>query len=393
MKVARVFVMASALLASGCWKRHEVALSNVHPSHWEVVPAQEIGAGPLRSFTTWRAHLATIRDFVSRHGALPISDSDPDWTKEMLEDTLAGLEALSTGDEGEFWRALGEHFYVLRLAPQEAAFFTGYYTMELPARLKPDAEFKIPIYGPPADLVANGPTYNRVAIDRDGLLAGKGLEIAWLRDPLDAYFLHVQGSATLLLPRGEKLGVGVANTNHMEYVSLGRLLVKEGRISAADISLFSIRDFFKAHPEELNNYIWRNPRYVFFQKSDGIPRGSLGAPVMAFHSAAVERYRGVMYRFPPLLPLILDLPEPKGQGRFSCLVFSQDTGSAITGDNRFDLYTGVGSEAEKIAGVLKHQGSAMALWPKSAGIPTWLAGLQVKSRPERPATSWFSNRR
>ena len=228
----------------------------------------------------------------------------------------------------------------------------------------PTNAFRYPVYASPVDLKAQPEKYTRRAIDADGILRGKGLEICYLENPLDPYLLQVQGSGTVTFETGERLGLGFAGTNDKAYTSLGKLLIDDGKIKKQDISLSAIRQYFERNPQDLMKYTLQNERYIFFRESDGQPRGSTGAVVEGFHSLAMERDRNRTYRFIPHQPMLISLPI---RGTLKTLItLNQDTGSAILGDARADIYCGVGYMAENIAGNVKHPGDIALLWPKTS---------------------------
>ncbi len=257
---------------------------------------------------------------------------------------------------------------------------TGYYEPVLDARLRPDDRYRYPIYGPPDDLIqvalerfqwarlsGSGPRrivgrlegrqlvpyYSRKEIDGAGILEGRGLEIAWLKDPLDVFFLHVQGSGVLRFPDGTFRRVGYAGSNGHPYRSIGAYLVERGWMKKDAVSLQSLRAFFEAHPERIAEVLWSNPSYVFFRWTDEGPLGSLGVPLTPLRSVAADSLyypRGVLGFLTGVLP-----GDGNGKARpFHRWVVHQDSGGAIRGPRRLDLFCGTGKEAETIAGRLKH---------------------------------------
>ena len=207
------------------------------------------------------------------------------------------------------------------------------------------------------------PLPDRAAI-ATGALAGAAPVIAWVDDPVDAFFLHVQGSGRIALAGGGMLRVGYAGKNGHAYVSIGRALIERGALARADVSLQSIRAWLAANPGEAAAVLALNPSYVFFRELHGEgPLGAQGVPLTPGRSLAVDR------RFLPLgAPLWLDVMAPASDPaaadrRLRRLVIAQDTGGAIRGPLRGDLFWGFGAEAESVAGRMKHPGGYVLLLP------------------------------
>jgi peptidoglycan lytic transglycosylase A len=211
-------------------------------------------------------------------------------------------------------------------------------------------------------------------VDRDGLergaLAGRGLELVWVDDPIDAFFLHIQGSGRVELEDGSQLRVGYAAQNGHQYVAIGKELVARGAMALADVTMQSIRAWLESHPAEAAEIMRKNPSFVFFRKldEDG-PVGSQGVVLEPHRSIAVDT------AFLPLgLPVWLDgswpAPRPGEPDRpLRRLVVAQDTGGAIRGPLRADLFCGHGAEAAEVAGRLKHPAKMWILLPRDLEPP------------------------
>jgi len=257
--------------------------------------------------------------------------------------------------------------------------FTAYCTPLLRGSLQPDATHRWPLYALPPDLVKgrNGeilgwettmgllPHYpSRGAIEAGGLLEGKNLELVWLRDPLDAYIAHVNGSAFVELPDGSMYRVGYAGKNGRPYSSLGYELEDDGRIAKGTASLRSIREWAaRAGEEELFDYLRRNQSYVFFTPIDGKPHGSLDVPVSAERSLATDKTlfpRGAVVFVTAQMPA----DAAGGAESFHHFLFDQDTGGAIRTAGRADIYLGIGDAAEERAGRVKVEGQLYYLFLK-----------------------------
>jgi len=243
--------------------------------------------------------------------------------------------------------------------------FTGYFEPVYPASRVPTAEFRYPLYREPPDL-AQWPTPhpNRLDLEgADGLQGSRGrlrdLELVWLRDRLDAYLVQVQGSARLQLTNGGIMTVGYDGRTEHPYVSIGRELVNDGKVPAEGLTLPAVIDYFRQNPTDLNDYIPRNNRFIFFRETAGQPPlGSLNVPVTPERSIATDKTA-----MPPgALALIhTDLPYPDRDGRLypqrvSRFVLDQDTGGAILGPGRVDLFLGTGTVAGDRAGLINTPG-------------------------------------
>ena len=259
--------------------------------------------------------------------------------------------------------------------------FTGYYEPLLEAAWAPDGRYRFPLYRRPADMVAVDlglfseelegkaitgrmeggtlvPYHDRAAIDR-GALAGQGLELAWVDDDVALFFLHIQGSGRLRFADGSEVRVGYDGQNGQAYYAIGRELVARGELTVEEVSLQSIRDWLKAHPDEAAALMHTNPSYVFFRELDGAgPLGAQGVPLTPGRSLAVDRHM-IAYGTPVWLETTL----PDGRPLVRLMV-AQDTGGAIRGPVRGDVFFGTGEEAEWLAGHMKGRGGYAVLLPR-----------------------------
>lgn len=256
------------------------------------------------------------------------------------------------------------------------AFATGYYEPEIEASRTRQGRYQVPVYRRPPDLVdvdlgqfsdslkgktvrgrVEGrnfvPYADRAAIADGGALTGQGLELAWAADPVDVFFLQVQGSGRLRMPDGSVMRVGYDGQNGRDYTGIGRLMKDRGLIKAG--SMQDITAWLRANPEEGRAIMNENRSFVFFKELTGPgPVGAMGLPVTAEASVATDP------RYVPLgapVFLSLDRAEPNG------VWIAQDTGGAIKGTNRFDTFWGAGERAEAIAGGMQARGSALLLLP------------------------------
>lgn len=254
------------------------------------------------------------------------------------------------------------------------AFATGYYEPEILGSRVRAPGYDTPIYRTPPDLTRctrpdGGTGRGRIAANgtcvlyhtrgeiEDGALANRGLELAWAADPIDLFFLQIQGSGRVKQPDGSVLRIGYDNQNGREYVAIGRLLRERGILPPGGADMKSIIAWMRANPEAGRALMRENLSYVFFKELSGPPLGSLGLPVSERATVAVDPL------FVPYgAPVFLTLDRPEANGVW----VAQDTGGAIKGANRFDTFWGAGEEATRIAGGMSASGTALVLLPKGA---------------------------
>jgi len=284
---------------------------------------------------------------------------------------------------------------------------TGYFEPELVGSRAPAPGYTVPIYRRPSDLIevdlglfsdslkgrrirgrvegtAMVPYYDRGQIE-DGALAGKGLEIGYAADPYELFFLHIQGSGRLRLPNGQVMRIGYDGQNGREYVGIGSRLRQMNALGPGQATMDGIISWLKANPEQGRALMRENKSYIFFKELTGEgPLGALNIALTPEYSVAADP------KFVPLgAPLWLDtiIPEPRANGQlgngngtppttngnpgyvmtpFRRLMVAQDTGGAIKGANRFDLFWGPGERARKVAGGLSSQGRATLLLPRAS---------------------------
>ena len=269
---------------------------------------------------------------------------------------------------------------------------TGYYEPVVDASPERTPEYAVPILRLPDDLVevrldafdsryrgervvgrVEGrrlvPYWPRAEIDA-GRLGGRGLELAWARDPVDVFFMEIQGSGTLRFPDGREQRVGYAGANGRAYRAIGRLLIDEGHVPREAMSMQAIRAWLAAHPEERQRVLQHNESYIFFRPLAGPPEGSLGRPLTPQRSIATDSRL-----FPPgaLAFLETEQPEraPDGSTRWTPLarfVMNQDTGGAIRGAGRVDFFWGRGERATFAAGLMRQPGRLYFLVPRPAAV-------------------------
>ena len=203
------------------------------------------------------------------------------------------------------------------------------------------------------------PYYSRAEIDHKGALRGRGYEIAWTKDPVDIFFLQIQGSGILQLPDGRRLQVGYAGQNGLPYRSIGRLLIDGGKIPREEMSMQRLRRYLAEHPAERDEIMAYNESYVFFRFVSKGPLGALEVPVTAGRSIATDLRLfpkgalGFIYSERPVLDLEGKL---LGWTPFLRFVLNQDTGGAIRGPQRVDLFFGPDAQAGAEAGYMNSAG-------------------------------------
>jgi membrane-bound lytic murein transglycosylase A len=282
-----------------------------------------------------------------------------------------------------------EWFRPSRIGAAESGFVTGFYEPEIAGSAVPDASFRVPFLRKPDDLVAvdetNRPAglpadfafaragpdglteyYDRSQIE-DGALDGRGLEIAYVEDPVDAFFAHVQGAARLLMRDGSVRRITYAAKSGHPFTGAGRVLIDLGEIPQERISMQAIRDWLARNPRRVSDVLWKNRSYIFFREApvDDPALGPVAAakvPLTAGRSMAVDR---LLHTFGT--PFFVHAPSLLAFGGtpFRRLMIAQDTGTAIVGPARGDLFAGSGPAAGDIAGFIRHAADFYALVPKS----------------------------
>lgn len=297
--------------------------------------------------------------------------------------------ATIAADDHDAARAFFERRFVPLAATNNGraeGLFTGYFEPELRGSLRRDGRYSVPLYGRPADLVSvelgqfrdslrgqriagrvdDGvlrPYATRAEIEA-GAISGRATEIVWVDDPIDAFFLHVQGSGRIVLDSGEVLRVGYAAQNGHVYVPIGRELIARGALAREDVSMQSIRAWLLANPAEAERVMNQNPSYVFFRTLDGEgPLGSQGVVLTPGRSLAVDRTHLALG-----VPIWLDAEDPLDpNARVRRLMVAQDTGGAIRGPVRGDVFWGHGADAAERAGRMRSSGRYWLLLPREVG--------------------------
>jgi len=291
-------------------------------------------------------HAAAFDVFL---GTCPDMD-DPDWRAVCKF-------AQARPDPREFFELL---FRPVLIDDGHEALFTGYFEPELDGSRSPSGRFKYPIYRMPREAIANNPWLTRRQILDGGALAGRDLEIAWVDDPVELFFLQIQGSGRVRLQNGSYLRVGYRGANGHPYRSIGVELVRRGVYEPHQVSAEVIKNWVRRNPDEGRELLFHNPSYVFFREVSQVPadKGPLGAmnrSVTTMRTVAVD-------------PAFISLGAPvwiekAGEKPLHRLMIAQDTGSAIKGAQRADVFFGTGDEAGREAGTLRDPGRLVVLLP------------------------------
>lgn len=273
------------------------------------------------------------------------------------------------GDEEALNRAIREDFNVFVAAGRQSKgdmFFTGYYIPVLQGSYRKSGRYRYPVHTPPKSAKGRNGSFSHEEI-ASGALDGKGLELVWVDDRLDLFFLQVQGSGIVELESGGTIYLGYAATNGHPYRAVGKLLIDEGKIARADISMQTIREYLKKHPEEMDRVLFYNPSYVFFKETGKVGIGSLGCSLVDGRAVAMDKN---IFPKGALAFVETTKPELDGKGEivrwvpFSRFVLNQDTGGAIKGPGRADFFWGKGKYAEVAAGCMKQEGRLFFLVKK-----------------------------
>lgn len=284
-------------------------------------------------------------------------------------------------------KLIEDNFYA-RYLPSKKTLFTGYIELEIKGRLEKsitEAPNAVPIFKKPPNILSVNlekfgeeykakkitgmiinndfiPVPSRKIIENEHLF--KDHILAYIDDPALAYFLHIQGSGVITLKSGEKLSVGYAGDNGKNYYSIGKELIEEGIIKKEDMSMQAILVWMRNNKLAALELMQKNKRFIFFKERNNLepPKGSSGTSVTAMHSAAVDN-NFIPYHL-PLWIQVDDFYNDRPDKRLTNIFISQDTGSAIKGLTRMDLFLGKGINAEEIAGRLSSNGKIWTLVPK-----------------------------
>jgi membrane-bound lytic murein transglycosylase A len=360
----------------------------LRPISFEQLPGWRAD-DPREALGAFRRSCAKLaqRDPATAMGPDPLFGQVGDWQRVCTD---AAAAAGSSADQA---RAFVEDRFSPYLVVDGASaegLFTGYYEPLLNGSRQFGGRYTVPLYRPPDDLLrvdlgrfnpelAGYAIYGRITGREfvpyhsrgditSGALADRGLELLWVDDPIDKFFLQIQGSGQVRLDDGSLIRIGYAGQNGHPYRAIGRDLIEIGALGREDVTMPAIRDWLEAHPEYAVQIMARNRSYIFFEERpelapDEGPLGAEGVPLTAGRSLAVDpRY------IPFGVPVWLDTtaPWPEGDGPLRRLMIAQDAGGAIKGVVRGDVFWGAGERAEAIAGHMKSRGRYAVLLPKAA---------------------------
>ncbi|RWA59021.1 murein transglycosylase A [Mesorhizobium sp.] len=337
----------------------------------------------LTAFVAFKRSALHVLTKPYRTGALGVDFN-------AFAEAYAEARSVSPANRSEARSFFERHFVPALVAAENggAGLVTGFYEPEVEASPVKTERFVVPLLSRPADLIdiddknrpagmdpyfafareaAAGPVeyFDRGAIER-GALSGRRLEIAWVADKVDAFFIHVQGAARLKMTDGRLCRVTYAAKSGQRFTGPGRILSELGEIPLEKVTMQSIRAWFKAHPDRVDEILWQNRSYIFFREApvEDAELGPIAAakvPLTPGRSVAVDR---LLHTFGT--PFYIDAPTLTAfeQKPFRRLMIAQDTGSAITGSARGDLFAGSGDAAGEIAGVVRNAADFHALIPR-----------------------------
>jgi len=309
----------------------------------------------------------------------------------------AKLAAGGTVDRAQARKFFEDNFTPTRILPEVHSygyytgadgFYTGYYEPEVAGSRVQTEHYNVPLYGVPAKLAGKKSKvfaqFDRTEIEK-GALAGKGLEICWVKNPVDAFFAQIQGSTRVKLDDGKLLRLNYIASNGKRYTPVGRILIDQGIYTPEEMTMDKIREYMEANPDEGKALREKNRSFVFFSATKLGPTdeclGAQGIPLTPWRSIAVDpkiHVYGTPIWIDAKLPITSDLP----QDTFQHLMVAQDTGSAIRGAARADIYFGHGEHAPHIAGRIKQFGKFVMLVPRTVAVKGTVTTIPLpKPRP------------
>jgi membrane-bound lytic murein transglycosylase A len=333
--------------------------------------------------------LQTFRQSAGLIGQHPLNFAKQPTFAGWKEDWRPAVEASANSTAEKDPRGFFENNFIpcqISDAHRPNGLFTGYFEPVVHGSRNHGPDFPVPVYGKPRDLVAfdaaetqstglafgkrntHGPQpYDTRQEIENGSLSGQGLEICWLSNWIDAYFMHIQGSGRVQLDDGTPLRLGYAAKSGRPYVAIGSVLLNRGLISRENLSMQSLMAWMRTNPAESRHLMWQNPSYIFFREVTGIAEdlGAMGAgkvQLVPQRSLAIDANH-YLYGTPLWLETTTPPEATGGVQTFDHLMIAQDTGSAIRGLLRGDVYWGWGEEAARIAGHMKSPGRMTALLP------------------------------
>lgn len=345
------------------------------PASWSAMP----GVENENWIASWPAWLQSCQGLKKK----------PDW--QVVCAAAVTVKADDTSAIKAYWQEYFNVYATQQVEGAQQGLITGYYQPVLKGAKTASERYPVPLYKVPADLITVNlsnlfpdlkykrvrgriqgqtliPYYSRAEIEQlqSPLL---GNELLWVNDPVEAFFLQVQGSGIVELENGERIPVGYADQNGHPYQSIGKVLVERGELTASEASMQGIKSWGQQHPDQLQALLNANPSYVFFKLlPTGLsgPLGALGVPLTPARSIAVDPF------YIPLgapVYMATTYPYPDSDKPLQQLMVAQDTGGAIKGGVRADIYWGDGESAGKLAGAMRQQGQLWVWLPKTFKLP------------------------
>ena len=383
-----VLALIFLLLLSGCGLFIKPEITNINSL--EKVPAARYPQFEYRGvFNEHYDSLDGSLDYLSRiPGDREFYFSEDIYTAEHLKNSVHAFrnQVAANPPNEELNRFIRKNYLVYRSVGSNGRgemLFTGYYEPAIKGSLEKSASFSYPVYASPRDLTRIDlslfgdefkgkkitgrytgstvvPYYQRSEIDHTGILDGKSDILAWVGDPIDLFFLQIQGSGKIMLDSGEYINVHYHTVNGHPYRSIGKLLIDEGKIAREEMSMQKIRSYLYEHPEEVERVLNYNPSYVFFKLEEDGPIGYIQVKLTPVRSIALDRKI-----FPPSALAYMETQKPELDSfgeiyqwqDFRAFVLNQDTGGAIKGPGRADVFWGNGHYAEVAAGHMQHPGT------------------------------------
>ena len=357
--------------------------SQLEPTTWKAL-AGWTADDHLAAFAAFQASCQAFRKLKSPQDERPVYNA--------LWQVCRRATNAKPADRNAARRFFEDNFRPVRISKlgESEGFLTGYFEPVVQGSRFPSPEFSVPLYRRPRDLVAQGhatgtdnfpnkgvavgrfnenhelvPYHDRGEIE-EGALDGQKLEICWLRDPFEALSISIQGSARVILEDGTPLRINYDAHNGYPYTAVGRVLIERNLVPREEMSMQRIRDWMAANPDEAPKVRAPNRSFIFFRitglSNDGEPAGAQGIPLTPLRSIAVDKIH--VYGTPFFIEANLPIDSAKPVTNFRRLMIAQDTGSAIVGPARADLYWGAGDDAGRIAGRIRHPGRFVMLLPR-----------------------------
>jgi len=363
----------------------EISGSQYAPVGWADIP----GWSDDDHLSAYKAFRASCRPIAAQH-ALP---ADPKALGISLRDPCRAAKSLDISEGTRARAFFEEHFLPLRISRlgEDAGFVTGYYEPVIDGSRTQTDVYTVPVYRRPSNLFVRGfkqgdaglpnkgqvfrkigrrklvPYYDRAEIE-DGAIAGRGLEICWLKNQTDLLFTQIQGSARVRIEDGSTIRVNYDAHNGYPYTAVGRILIDRGIVPKDQMSMQRIREWMDQNPDGAKELRRQNRSYVFFRevqlsdKDEAI--GAQGVPLTPGRSIAVDKALHV-YGTPFFIEGELPIESEQSKTPFRRLMVAQDTGSAIVGPARADIYFGAGADAGRVSGRLRNNARFVMLVPKS----------------------------